>query len=469
MLTLGSLTLDPSPFVSSSYEYKLLNNGRVVGVVKKLTLSGSIIKESASDVLIEAKKINEWFGLQANRYINNVTINGQVYNFIIIDSVSIDSSDWVNKLTYSIKLTAPPESTLVIPSNVLNLSYNDFIEQIDINETLELESDKQGTYYIAANGFKTVNGTVKWSCKIGVTCRRSSTNSAIKNAENVLRRIILTTPDRKEFDEYKLWNKFLQTRSINMNASNGSIDFDCSIVMIPDTIINNCLVSFNESNSHNYVENSHTKSFNMEIEGLVPINWSDIINISSSCLPGKYDAAYQFANSIVGAYRSPDSYQSLDLILQKLNCPIFCNTSTDAFCYSPRNSTITHSIIDGSVGLNFEWGSDRNNCNNNGISVEIEETMASYNQSIKEFTSWAMPYTIIQNLNCTRALIKSFQISAQSSYQCPNSLVRSEATNAASNVYNLLPSEGEWFLVKHTSSETNTSYTINMDFVRVCP
>ena len=208
MLTLGSLTLDPSPFVSSSYEYKLLNNGRVVGVVKKLTLSGSIIKESASDVLIEAKKINEWFGLQANRYINNVTINGQVYNFIIIDSVSIDSSDWVNKLTYSIKLTAPPESTLVIPSNVLNLSYNDFIEQIDINETLELESDKQGTYYIAANGFKTVNGTVKWSCKIGVTCRRSSTNSAIKNAENVLRRIILTTPDRKEFDEYKLWNKY---------------------------------------------------------------------------------------------------------------------------------------------------------------------------------------------------------------------------------------------------------------------
>lgn len=469
MLTLGSLTLDPSPFVSSNYEYSLLNNGRIVGVVKKLTLTGSIVKTNTSDLIVEAKKINEWFGLQANRYISNVTINGQLYNYIIVDSVSIDESDWVNKLSYTVQLTAPPESTLSIPSNVLNLTYSDNIKSIDFSESLEIEADKQGTFFVTNNGLQTVNGSVKWNSRISITCRRSSTNSAIKNAENVLRRILLTTPDREEFNEYKTWNKFLQTRSIDMNASNGSISFSASMVMLPDTVTNNCLVTFSESSNHDYVQNSHSKSLSIEIEGLIPINWTDIINIPSSCLAGKYDAAYSFANTIVGAYRSPDSYQALDLILNQLNCPIFCNSPNYNLCYSPRNSTVTHSVIDGTVGINFEWAADNNTCNNNGITIEVEETMASYNASIRELSSWLMPYTIVQNMNCARALIKSFQISARSRYECPNSAVRAAALSASSNVYNMLPPQGEWYLVKHTASESNTSYSINMDFVRVCP
>jgi len=469
MLTLGSLTLNPSPYVSSNYEYSLSNNGRIIGVIKKLTLTGSIVKDNTSDLLLEAKKINEWFGLQSNRLINNVTINNQQYSYIIIDSVSIDNSDWVNKFSYTIQLTCPPETNQSIPSNILNLSYTDHIKNIDLTESLDVEADKQGTFFVTANGLKTLNGSVKWNSRITITCRRSSNNSAIKNAENVLRKILLTTPDRKEFNEYKTWKKFLQTRSIEMNSSNGSLSFSISIIMIPDTINGDCLATFSETSSHDYVQNNHSRSLNIEIEGLIPINWTDIINISSSCLPGKYNAAYNFANSIVGAYRSPDSYQSLDLILQQLNCPIFCNSPNYNLCYSPNNATITHSVIDGTVGINFEWSANNDNCNNNGISIEVQETMASYNASIKELSSWLMPYTIVQNMNCARALIKSFQISAQSRFQCPNSDVRNAAISASSNVYNMLPPQGQWFLIKHTSSETNTSYTINMDFVRVCP
>lgn len=469
MLTLGSLTLDPSPYVASNYEYSLLNNGRVVGVIKKITLTGSVVKDNLADLLLEAKKINEWFGLQSNRFLNNITINGQKYNYIIIDGVSIDNSDWVNKFEYTINLTAPPESTLTIPSNILNLSFNDHIKSIDIDESLNIEADKQGTYFITANGFETVNGSVKWSSRINVSCRRSSTNSAIKNAENVLRKILITTPDRKEFDEYKTWNKFLQNRSVEMNPSEGSISFNCSLILVPQNITNNCLVTFSDNTRHDYVQNSHSKSFSMDIEGLIPINWSDIINLSSSCLSGKYEAAYAFGNTVVNGYRNENSFQSLDLILQKLNCPIFCNTQNDAFCYAPKNATINHSPIEGKLGLNFEWGSDRDNCNNNGITVEIERTVSSVNQSIVEFSSWAMPYTIVQNINCNKAITIKYSISAQSRYQCPNSSVREAAIQQISSVYSSLPAQGQWRLVKDNRSENNTSYTINMEFVQLCP
>ena len=122
MLTLGSLTLDDNPFVEIGYNYNTTDNGKVIGGTKTLTLTGNIAEATTGDLLQKSNEIKNWFATTSDRMIKNVTINGQFYHFVIIQSVSINSDDWVSKISYTIVLEARMETTAVLPSNVFGLS-----------------------------------------------------------------------------------------------------------------------------------------------------------------------------------------------------------------------------------------------------------------------------------------------------------------------------------------------------------
>lgn len=467
MLTLGTLTLTDDPYISIGYNYNTTNNGTVIGGLKSITLSGSIVSSTPSVLISKAKEINDWFADTTDRTLGSISIRGQSYPYAIIDSVTLNDSDWVNKLGYTIVLRVPIESSAILPSNVFNLSYTDNVKSLEIIESLNIESDKNTTYYITNTGINTINGSVRWDIKINISCFRDNTNSAIVNAENVLRSILITAPNRSEFNEYKTWNMFLQSRSININPSNGSLEFTLSALLTPATLQYNCLVGFAHTYNHNYTSNTHSRTLNIDIEGLVSIAWSDIINLSSSCFSGKFEAASALASVLASSYRDPTTHSTVDLILNTIGCPIACDLTDNSLCYSPRNFTMSSSVIDGSCNLSMEWGADNQNCNNNGITTEVSLTSSNTKLALNIFNGWFLGYPIIQNLNCAYPDQRDYTITAKSRFKCPNSLTRLAAENEANAIISSIPNT--WYKIKDTRTQDNTSYSIRMSWIQVCP
>lgn len=467
MLTLGTLTLTNDPYISIDYNYNATSNGTIIGGTKSITLTGSIVSTNPADLMAEAKNLNDWFNNTSNRTLSSVTIRGVSYPYAIIESVSINNADWINKIGYTIVLRVPIEASSSLPSNIFGLSYTNNIKSLEITESIDVTSDKNDTYYVTNTGINTINGSVRWEIKISLSCLKDNTNSAIINAENVLRNILITTPNRAEFDEYKTWNMFLQARSLNINAANGSLEFALTAMLTPATLQYNCLVSFAHTYNHNYINNTHSRNLNVDIEGLIPIVWTDIIDISSSCITGKYETANTLALVLSEAYKNPTSHSSVDLLLNLLDCPVTCNVIDNSLCWAPRNFTMSGSIVDGTCSVAMEWSADNENCNSNGITTEVALTTSNFKLATHTYTGWFLSYPIIQNLNCTLPTQRDYTITAKSRYQCPTSLTKLAAEQEAQAIISSIPNT--FFKINDTRTQDNTSYTIRMSWIEVCP
>lgn len=466
MLILGSLQLADNPYVNISYNYNQTSNGVVLGGKKQIQLTGTITASSTSGLIDQANNIKDWFSQEDNRYINSVTINDQVYSFVFVDSVSIDSENWTSNFSYTIILVAQIEASAVLPSNISSIDYNDYLDSLDISESLDLQADSNGTYYFANNQFRTISQSVKWDVKINLKCFRSSNNTPIKNAENLLNKILITTPDRAEFNQYKTWNMYLQTRSIDLNAAQGSINFSCTILLLPPEITTPALITIQSSTNHNYVNNSHTKNISCSINGLSPINWTSIIDINNTCLSSsKLSNAETAANTLIGIYRNLDNFPGREISPLAENCPITCDVLSDNICYIPKNISVSKSRIEGSINIDMQWGAEGTNCSN-GLSVEVEETLNSVDETIIENSNFWIATPIISLLNCRKARTINYTISVNSRYQCPQESLYDTAWSEYNTVVNNLTAN--WFLIKLTSQENNNSYTINADFVEAC-
>ena len=87
MLTIGTLTLDNDPYVKTDYDYKTSSNGTIIGGLKTIVLSGTIVEDNPSSVLSTAKSISDWYATSTDRYYKNITINGIAYQQIKIEDV----------------------------------------------------------------------------------------------------------------------------------------------------------------------------------------------------------------------------------------------------------------------------------------------------------------------------------------------------------------------------------------------
>lgn len=468
MLTLGTLTLDNDPYVAINYNYNQTSNGTVIGGQKNITLTGSIASNTSEQLIAEANAIKDWFADSSNRFLQSVTINNQSYSSLRVDSVSVDSDNWVSQLNYTINLIAEIESTAVLPTSILSLSYNDYVDNLDITESLQLSADSRGTAYLANGTLQTIGQTVKWDIKLSIKCHRTATASAASNAKALLESIIITTPDRSEFLPYKNWNLYLQSRNISSNASEGSLDFSCQAVLLPTQITNPALINIKPSENHNYTSNSHTKTISCSVNGLAEIPWSSIITLTDTCfLTNRMANAQTAIDSLKTIYRNISNFPGRGISAAiNTTCGNYCDTATEdsEICYSPRTLTVNRSN-NGSASVDMEWGADGSNCTN-GLTIEVEETLNNVDQTIAENSNYWIAAPIITNLNCNKARKLSYIISVNSRYKCP----QASLYNAAWAEYNTII-DGlsiDWFLIKKSSSETNNSYTINLEFVEGC-
>lgn len=462
MFTIGTLTLDDDPYISISYDYAQSNNGRIIGGTKKITLTGTIVANSTSSLIDTSNTIKDWFAQSTNRYIDSVIINGITYQFIFVDNISIDSEDWVSSISYTINLVAQIEPTAVLPNNVLSISYTDYLVGLDITETLELQSDKQNTYYLTDSGMHTINNSITWDIKISVTCRRSSSSTAIQNAQNILNQILLTTPDREEFDEYKSWFMYLQTRSLDSNPVNGSLSFSCRALLVPTQISNPALINITSSTNHNYLSNSHSANMNISCDGLIPVNWSSIINLSSFCNTGRLDNAVSALNTLINYYKNFDNFDGQDINPILPYCVFDCNLISTA-CYIPKNISITKNATEGKATASIEWAIDSNNCSN-GLSIEVEKTENFSEKSIIEYNNLSGP-TLILDLNCNKVPITSYLITVNSKYNCAQADLVAEAMTAYNNI---IANNASKIVIRRTSQQTNNSYSMNIDLIENC-
>lgn len=466
MLTLGSLTLDDNPFVEIGYNYNTTDNGKVIGGTKQLSLKGSIAASSTGDLLQKSNDIKDWFAITPNRVISNVTINGQFYNFVTIDSVSINSEDWTSKFDYSIVLVSQIETTAILPNNIFGLSYADNLVGLDITESLDAAEAVNGTYFVAANGLKTISSSVRWDIKISVTCERSNTNTAIANAKSVLERILRTTPTRQEFDGYKSWRMYLQQRTISVNPAQGTLDFTCSALLFPDVLTIPAFITVEPNVNHNYTSNTHTIAISCTATGLAEIPWSDIITLSDSCvgLNTRFDNAKIAANNLLNTYKDFNVFPGTDINPYNPDCPIALSLHGD-ICYRPKQTSVNQSLQEGKVTVNMDWSSDGTNCSN-GLTVEVTVTDNTIDQSIIENSNFWITNPIITNLNCSKAPTKSISVSVNSRYNCIQDNLSIEAYNEYQNQVNNLTSE--WYEIKKNVNISAKNFTINSDWVKGC-
>lgn len=467
MLTIGTLTLDDDPYVNVSYQYTQASNGRVIGGTKKITLTGTIIANNASDLIDESNTIKDWFAQSDNRYISSVTINNQLYSFIIVENVTIDSEDWVSSINYTIELIAQIEASAVLPSNILNLTYADHLTGLDITESMSFQADKQNTYYLTAGGFKSIEDSITWEMKMSVTCRRSALKTPIQNAYDILSNILISTPDRTEFNEYKDWNMYLQTRSLETNPVNGSLSFSCKITLIPDDIVHPAFINISSSTNHNYISNNHSRNVSLTSTGLIPIQWTSIIDLSEFCVSGKLANAQNAINILINWYRDLVNFPGTDIDPANPSCNIDCNLTSNNICYIPKTITVTKNATDGKISANIEWATDSDSCSN-GLSIEVEKTENNIDQTIVENSNFWIVRPIVTNLNCNKARIWSYNISVSSKYSCPQENLITSALVEYNTIRNSLD-PNVWFEIRKISQQNNNSYTLTVDYVEACP
>ena len=472
MITIGTLQLSPDPYVDFSYSYFSGNssNNKIFGGQKTLTLRGSIVKATPAELIVEAKKIQDWYNRSPTRVYENITILGQTYPSLMVVGVNIPDGDWVNKIDYEIVLEAQIESSSTIPSNTFNLTYEDNVKNINISESISVNTENNGgTYYIANNGLQTIEGSVQWDIDISVTAKRSKRNTAIKNAELALRKIYsqLSSPDRNEFVGYKNWKLFLQTRALSAKAYEGSISLRASIVFVPPEIRHNCFVTLQSDFSHDYKANVHSKKVNIDIQGLVPILWTDLIDLQNSCSQSRMNSVNSLITSFLNAYRNESAIDTTsDIYLNAFNCSNYCTVSQQNICYSPTSFSVVRSIVEGKASLNLEWSSDPSRCSNNGITLEIEKQIAYIDNAIEEMNGWSLLQPVIQDLFCSNPMTVTYTTTATSRSKCINSFVEQEAIN---NAPTFVDEPGSWALIRNNLTLSNNQCTIVREFIRICP
>ena len=468
-LILGSLTLDINPYISTTYDYISTDNGKIIGSSKKITLNGTIQESGGPPALLDkTSEFRSWYADNDNRMLTGVIIEGITYSYLTIESLSIDPKELVNTISYTIVLVAQETQTLLPSISISGILITDNIISASISESLNIEAAAENTLFIGEDSIQTINNSVQWSAKFSIRCRRDLTNTSIKKAEDVIKRILFNTPQRAQFNAYKAWIPYLQSRKITEKPSSGSVDLEISVLLVPPTVSEILAqASISTTRDYNYLDLSHSKTMTVALDGLVSVTWADIASISNSCSYSKFTNAKAAADIIKTKYKGDGDVPGSDNeYFAQLECTLSCAPIPVTLCYRPKTLAIAQSKVDGKVDLTMEWASSSDNCNGSGITIEVDIATTFLDKAIAVHDGmFTMPHSIIQNMNCSKAITKTCTITASSMFKCVNNATRSAARAVA------LPSfgAGTWSLIKWSENQTNTSHTITKEFIKSCP
>lgn len=483
-ITIGSLVLDDrnyAPISNISFEYFKTDSGEIIGGRTTATITG-VVSVSDEDGGVTGAVVMK--RLSDIREVGRVTqcVSVAIPNFkpyggrAKVTNVSIDQGpdpSWVNQGAFTIEVTGLLED---IPPNSFNIVASDGVVELSRSESIEIGEDSHDFIYdsTAAKAF------IKFSNQLNLRCEPYCSNTS---PLEVLRKIIKIGPTNKAFDQYNSWEKYLHSRSLNINTD-GSISFSCEIILTPSSSPE-ALVDLEFSYSRVYEDKKFTYITSGTVTGLASINWGDIVDLPDTCSSSKFANALAVYNGLHGKYSSLGAWSGSTLELEeKPNCPKEDRQNSIGRCGSgdddddnesnfirPTTSRVSLSRTDGTINFNFEWSTqegENGKCITDGATEEITVDIIEPQETYIEHTLPGFG-TLIQNLDCKSAKKISFTTSItypESESSCGKSkrqeCLREDGLDIIKEEYF---GGGNYLLIGYKITETNNTNITREDYI----
>jgi hypothetical protein len=480
-ITIGSVTLDSTytPKIKVSTEYFKTSSQEIIGGVKNITITGTfaIGDDGSLTGAIVMSKLKEIRDLGRDTSCVNIDIPGYASGLGKIVDVKIEQGSdptWINVGSYIIELKSKLD---VLPQNSLGISLDDWATSVERSESLQLGEESHG-YIVAGTNF--IKSFVKVTNKTTVSCMPlcPGYGTPIGLAKKLLNKLFKSGLTNSIFSEYKSWQPYLQSRTMETNNAEGSITLTAEIILIPPCGSSTAgFVDLQFGFNKAYDGNNETRTISGSINGLASIAWTDNI-VSNPGSASKYNAANTILQLIKARYSDISSWQGIQLELEKKpNCPdpninpYVCKpntTQTSNGCIKPSSSNISKSRTDGVINFNFQWDNSQSNCEINGMRCETVVDIADPENRLA-FHLIPRYGTVIQDLNCLSAKRVNLNVSITSDRGGCTPDLKQCAENKAIEANISQYFTGSYIIIGDTSSISLSGYTIRREYIELCP
>lgn len=496
---IGGANLGTSPISNVEDEFFRTADGEIIGGVRKISISGSIVGASGVEIMGKLKAIRELGAKAECINIETTAYTGRAR----VDNVTIPQGPdpaWINQGEFSIELTAQMTE---IPLNRFKFTAADNVKEFSQSESLSLGDESHGYAFSleqdppTGSPLKLSKTFVKWSTKMSIKCEpfcnSDSDSGGGRNILEILDSLVYGGPTSDSFNEYKDWTRYLGSRSLDI-SSDGVVSFSASIMLV-DT---ECapllaLVDINFNTSDTYATpKSETHTISGSIQGLSSISWSDLVTLSSVCANNKVGNAIAVFNQMAGIIKLHDktfkpNYLPLQLE-EKPNCPIpsptvaaCTNTNPDKIpgLLKPTTSSVSVNRITGDLTFSISWATASEGDTCVDADGATENISVNITPATEQFATHVIPRygTIMQRLGSFKSEQVSFTYSktGPSAFGlcAPDPLPDSCGTTVGFNdsIKNYFNTRiGRRYLrIAYSKTFTNTSYSEQQNYIEFCP
>ena len=406
-ISLDSKFYRPSPFVSTSYEYAKSGNYTIGGVLL-VTLSGTLVAASldCSDIITQMNEIRSLDRKMCRRLIIGCSGDPTFLEGLgKVRSATATSGDQPCIASYSIVIAietkADGKTPIVAPDPEFLKRYDGFTEQ-DLKGVGKYEErvsvqGEESNLTLVDPGLKVIKSYVKLDGTISVSsmssdqiCGDNTTGSAAclalikKRYKSLMTASFGESKLYKKLAGYSSWQKWLDTKNIDINAADGAVTWSFSLIMTQGECNPTAFVDINTTDNTDAKTLRITKSIQGTIDGLSKSEDASFLK-NGVCKKERLDKAKAVWGAIQdriakgtwpGTYAPPG-----DVPKPPPNTKVpdpDCEPKPAPSCYQRVSSSTTISGVSGRITFNAEFA-DIDSCTpggtTNNLSFTLDETL----------------------------------------------------------------------------------------------
>ena len=406
-----SISLDgkfyrPSPFVSTSYEYAKSGNYTIGGVLL-VTLSGTLLakKDDCSDIIDQMNEIRNLDRKRCRRLIIGCSGDPTFLEGLgKIRSATATSGDQPCIASYSIVIAIETKADgikpIVAPDPEFLKRYDSFTEE-DLKgvgkyeERVTVQGEESNLTLVdpvlnVIKSYVKLDGTISVSSmSSGQICGENTTGSAacIKLIKKRYKSLMMASFGEsklyKKLADYSSWEKWLDTKNIDINTADGSVTWSFSLIMTKGACNPTAFVDINTTDTTDAKTKRITKSIQGTIDGLSQSQDTSFLK-NGVCKKERLDNAKAVWDAIKAGIQAgtwPGTYAPAGDIPEPpagVKRPdADCEPKPAPSCYQRVSSSTTISGVSGRITFNAEFA-DIDYCKPDGataLSFTIEETL----------------------------------------------------------------------------------------------
>ena len=507
-ISLNGTFLRPSPFVSTSYEYA--KSGRyTIGGVVLVTLSGTLVAKDkdCKDIITQIKTIRDYNNDHKACYDLIIGCSGQptfLQGAGKIRSATATKGDQPCIATYTIIIaieTKPSANGISIP--IIDPD-PEFLERYPgitkellkgvgkYEENISLKGDESNlslvdSHFGVTKSYVKFDGTILVSSmSTGQICKEPTTALAAciklikKRYQYLMKADFALSILYKKLADYKSWSKWLDTKDITINTSDGSVTWSFSLIMTKGLCKPMALVDISTVDSIDTNTKRKTRSIQGTIDGLSksvddgdPLKEDVIENILKigACKKERLSSAQDVFKHIKdqiddGGWPRPVVPIEPTIPKQIGVTPKDCTPTPAASCYQRTSSSNTVSPLLGRITFNAEFA-DRDSCAPGGataVTFTIEEKLSV--ETIVEIIIPGVKNSVLQKIGRTPHTVS---VTVQGTLSgCDTKKIKeiTLCTNAIfkekTDPYSTNP---KWLLISQSDTTNTKSYSRTIEYM----